>query len=289
MQATRFRAGAVFAVFALCALAGSPGCGNESRSRPSCVSCGGEGGEGGARDLAGAAGDATSSSGSSTLLPQGGAPAGTSGAATSAAGTDSHGGQGGAANGGAAGGEAGGTTNGEQLDLCKRLDQGAQDADAVASAYVGAVYRDCRVSWVVPRGQALADLVNRLVAFSYNLWGCERTLPVDEFGLVLGTPALSQGDLDVLLDHYLTAAQDTLDLSRDERETLLAALLRLAKPLIMDPSLEPSKSVCSDNTGGAGGGGFGGAAAGGAAPGGADAGGADAGATGGASGAGGLP
>lgn len=239
------------------------------------------GGEGGAGDVAGAAGDAASSSGSSTLLPQGGALAGTSGAATSGAGTGAHGGQGGAGNGGAAGGEAGATTvtSGEQLDLCKRLVHGSQDADTVASAYVGAVYRDCRVSWVVPRGQALADLVNQLVSFSYNLWGCERTLPVDDFGLVLGTPALSQGDLDVLLDHYLTAAQETLDLSREERETLLAALLRLAKPLMMDPSLEPSKSVCSDNTGGAGG-----VGSGGAAPGGADAGGAAA-----SSGAGGMP
>lgn len=169
------------------------------------------------------------------------------------------------------------TTEGEQLELCTRLAHGAQDADTVASAYVGTVYRDCRVSWVVPRGQALADLVNQLVGFSYNLWGCERTLPVEEFGLALETGVLSQGDVSLLIDHYLAAAQKTLDLSPEERETMQAALVRLSKPRIGDASLEPSKSVCVIDMGGAGGAG-GGA---GAASGGADASGPDAGGAGG--------
>lgn len=224
-------------------------------------------------------------------MPQAGAEAGTSSAgANSRAGADGGGGQGGAGNGGVAGGQAGSTgeTSGEQLELCTRLAHGSQDADAVASAYVGAVYRDCRVSWVVPRGQALADLVNQLVSFSYNLWGCERTLPVDQFGLVLGTPALSRGDVSVLIDQYLTAAQKTLDLSAEERETMQAALLRLAKPLNPSASDEPSRSACSENIGGAGGVSSGGAAAGGAATGGADAGGANAGGAN-AGGAGGTP
>jgi hypothetical protein len=118
----------------------------------------------------------------------------------------------------------------------------------------------------------LADLVNQLVSFSYNLWGCERTLPVDEFGLVLGTPALSQGDVNVLIEHYLAAAQKTLDLSLEERQTMQAALVRLSKPLIADAATEPSKSACSVGAGGAGG--VGGADAGGAAAGGAATGGA---------------
>jgi len=278
MQATRFRVAALLALFAL---AGSPGCGDDEPSSTSgCPDCGGEGGGG---DSAGVAGDTAGASGSATV-PQGGAEPGTSSAgATSRAGADGGGGQGGAGNGGVAGGEAGSTgeTSGEQLELCTRLAHGSQDADAVASAYVGAVYRDCRVSWVVPRGQALADLVNQLVSFSYNLWGCERTLPVDQFGLVLGTPALSRGDVSVLIDQYLTAAQKTLDLSPEERETMQAALLRLAKPLNPSASEEPSRSACSENTGGAGGVSSGGAAAGGAATGGADVGGANAGGAGG--------
>jgi hypothetical protein len=149
---------------------------------------------------------------------------------------------------------------GEQLDLCIRLAHGTQDADTVGSGFVGAVYRDCHVAWLVPRGQALADLVNQIVSFNYNFWGCEKTFPVDEFGLVLGRPALSQGDVDLLTGHYLTVAQRTLDLSAPERQTMLAALARLSKLVIVDNSLEPSKSACMVSMGGGGGmGGAGGA------------------------------
>ena len=142
---------------------------------------------------------------------------------------------------------------GEQLELCARLAHGTQDADTVGSGYVGAVYRDCHVAWLVPRGQALADLVNQLVSFNYNFWGCEKTFPVDEFGLVLGKPGLSRGDVDLLTGHYLSVAEKTLDLSAPERQTMQAALARLSKLVITDNSLEPSKPACPVSGGGAGG------------------------------------
>ncbi len=50
-------------------------------------------------------------------------------------------------------------------------------------------------------------------------------------------------------------AQAELDLSPLESEQMRAALERLAKPLVTDPSFEPSKSECSAGAGGAGAGG----------------------------------
>jgi len=280
MQATRLWAAACLAALVS---ASSPGCDdNDRRPTPSCVDCGGESGTNNGDGLGG---DTSNLSGSSTM-PNGGAGATSSNAgAPAGGGTAGHGGQQGSV-GGAAGaaGAAGGTADpgSEQLELCARLAQGAQDADAVARSYVTGVYADCRVGWLVPRGQALADLLNQLVGFSYNFWGCRATLPVDAFGLVLGTPALSQGDVNLLIDDYLLAAQNKLDLSPAERETMQAALIRLSKPLIAGASLEPSHANCPVPTGGAGGADAGGAGAGGVDVGGAGAGGAAANTTGGA-------
>lgn len=251
MRATRFLA-ACLPVFVLTVVSVA-GCDDaedaKHPSKPGCVDCSASGG-------AGSFGGQVFSGSGSSSPPNGGAIAAPSSAGTPGdRGEYSRGGQGGAGTAGAAGGEAGAMadTRGEQLQLCVRLPQGANNADTVASKYVGAIYRDCRVDWLVPLGQDLARLLNQLVSFSYNLWGCEKTAPVTQFGLVLGTPALSQGDVNVLIDHYLEVAQGTLDLSPLERQTLQAALVRLSKPLIVDPSLEPSKSACAASMGGAGG------------------------------------
>jgi hypothetical protein len=267
MQATRFWATAFLAVVVA---AGSPGCDHdEPPSRQSCANCGGAGGNPEGLGGAASAGEDSSPAGSSTL-PNGGVAAAANGGG--AAGVDSP--FGGSAGVGA-GGEGGAVIghNGEQLDICVRLAQAPLNATAVDMAYTKAVTLDCRVKWVMPRGQDLPVFQNQVLRFNYAFWGCPQWAPVETFGLVFGTPALSQGDVDLLIDHYLTAAQDTLDLSPLERETMQAALVRLSRPLIMDASLEPSQSRCLVNLGGAGG------------AGGADAGGAD---TGGAAGAGGA-
>lgn len=263
MQATRFRAAALLAVFVF---ASSPGCGDADQpSKPGCKDCGGEGGGG---DGAGLGGDPVSASGSSMQPSAGAGAAAIGGDAFGGTRTnEGGGGQGETAGAGAVGGEAGGGAgnDGEQLELCARLANGVQDADKATSYYSSALFSDCRVSWLLPRGQGLATLVNQLKRFNYQFWGCPQTPPVYTFALVLGTPALSQGDADLLIDHYLAAAQSAVDLTVIERQTMQAALTRLSKPLIVDPSPEPSQPACE--TGGAGGAG-GAAGAGGASVGG---------------------
>ena len=247
MQATRLW---VVVCLAASVSASSPGCGEQERTPgPSCVDCGGESGN---NDGAGLGGDASNVSGSSTLTNGG------KGGTPSHAGTSTGGGS--AGRGGqqssGQGGEGGAVTNpsSEQLELCGRLAKGSESADTVTRGYVTRVLSDCRLDWLFPH-QELSDLANRVLGFSYNFWGCPKTLPVSEFGLVLGTPQLSQGDVNLLIDHYLDAAQKNLDLSPLERETMQAALIRLSKPLIADASLEPSKPNCPVPMGGAGAGG----------------------------------
>lgn len=202
------------------------------------------------------------------MQPGGGAGASAGGAAPGSGGTsDLVGGEGGSTAGaGAVGGEGGGGASsgddGEQLQICARLANGADDAFTVQSEYTSAFYEDCRVRWLFPSGQAFLDLANQLRRFSFQFWGCPGTPRVYTFALVSGTPALSQGDANLLIDHYLVAAQAAVDLTSLERQDMQAALARLSKPLIVDPSLEPSKPACA--TGEAGSGGAGGVDAGGA-------------------------
>jgi hypothetical protein len=263
MQATRFRAAALFAVSVA---ASAPGCGDgDVPSQAPCKHCGGEGGSPDGSGGAGLGGDDSNASGSATLPNGGAAAAANVGGAAGEAGADTHtGGSGGTSAGGEGGG--GGTVGDgrEQLELCVRLAQPGPNATAVDMAYTTAVTLDCRVKWIMPKGQDLADFQNQVLRFNYAFWGCPQWPPVDAFALVFGMPTLSQGDANLLIGHYLKAAQDKLDLSPVERETMQAALVRLSKPLIMDASLEPSKSVCPVNMGGTGGADAGGAGAGGA-------------------------
>jgi hypothetical protein len=132
-------------------------------------------------------------------------------------------------------------------------------ADNVGRAYGKAVYADCRLRWVIPLEQEpLIDFKNRLVIWSLDLWGCQGD-PVTDLALVYGTPPLSPGDVTLLIDHYMTAAQNELDLSRDEFDELQAALHRLAAPLIVGTSTEPSNPQCMESGGAGGGGGAAGA------------------------------
>jgi hypothetical protein len=273
MQATWLRVVGVLVVLALAGV-GAPGCGKDKRSsKPTCHDCGGEGGSG---DGAGVGGNTVSASGSS-MQPNGGVGAAANGGdAPGGTGTSEAGGaQGGTGGAGAVGGEAGGgassADDGEQLQICVRLANGADEALTVQRDYTSALYEDCRVRWLFPSGQAYIDLVNQVRRFNFQFWGCPATPRVYAFALVSGTPALSQGDANLLIDHYLVTAQAALDLTAGERKDMQAALARLSKPLIVDSSLAPSKPACA--TGGTGSGGSAGTA------------GVDAGGSGGASGA----
>lgn len=156
--------------------------------------------------------------------------------------------------GGALGSGGSGATppTGEQLGLCARITGRVGHADAQSRAFATAVFTDCRIKWIVPLKPDLDEYRQQLVVWDLEFWGCQGS-PVDDFGLVWGTPALSAGDAKLLIEHYLTTVNTELQLSTDERVEMKAALDRLAEQLISSPSEEPSQSSCVDNTGGAGG------------------------------------
>ncbi|MDF3066849.1 MAG: hypothetical protein K0R38_2450 [Polyangiaceae bacterium] len=164
------------------------------------------------------------------------------------------------------GGEAGAApvpSLGEELSFCPRLTGLSKLSLAVEEAYIGVAIVDCRIAWVVPRRQDLIDMRNELITWNRRFWGCEG-LPVTTFPLVWGTPALSQGDATIAMELYLAASKKELALSRVEYEEMEAALARLAKPLVQDPSTDPSKPSCNPS-GGGGEGGVGGGGTGGGA------------------------
>lgn len=207
MQRTRF-----WALVCVGAIAPwtSLSCGSEEgTSSPSAVDDGGEAGERPSA-FAGNAGDAAAVSGGNS----GGAPGGGSraaGGAQSTGGQRDGGGDGGALGLAGAGGSASITLEGEQLELCARLTGNVDHAYNVGTAFGKATHADCRVKWVIPRMQGpLVDYKNELVIWSLELWGCQGT-PVDTFALVHGTPTLSPGDVTLLTDHYMAAAQNELD------------------------------------------------------------------------------
>lgn len=142
---------------------------------------------------------------------------------------------------------------GEQLVLCTRITGKIGHVSTQSKAFATALFADCRIKWVVPLKPDLDEYRQQLVDWSYDFWGCEPASPVADFGLVYGTPALSVGDANLLIEHYLTTVDTEVQLSTDERTEMKAALDRLAKPLISSPSEEPSQSSCVANTGGAGG------------------------------------
>ncbi|MES1188427.1 MAG: hypothetical protein ABUL60_31720, partial [Myxococcales bacterium] len=191
-------------------------CGTDEATTPSSVLDGA--GEGGVSSVpagnGGQAGDGRSGSqaggGSSSQGGQGAA----GGTSTPTAGAGGEQGLAGAGGGGPP------TADGEQLELCARLSSLVVHADNVGRAYGKAVYADCRLRWVIPLEQEpLIEFKNRLVIWSLDLWGCQGA-PVTDLALVYGTPPLSPGDVRLLIDHYMTAAQNELDLSRDEFDEL---------------------------------------------------------------------
>ncbi len=159
-------------------------------------------------------------------------------------------------------GDGGGTQVldlGEQLGFCGRLTGISEHARAVQALYVTAALLDCRVTRLMPHVQApLTALRNEINSWSRSFWGCDEKR-VDTFPLVPSGTVLTQGDANVLMDLYVEACQRDLALSPLERTDMLAALSRLAEPLIRDSSIELSQPACdAGGAGGAGGNGNGG-------------------------------
>ena len=152
---------------------------------------------------------------------------------------------GGGADGLGGGGVGGATPVGgdEMLELCARLNMKVERARAVAIAFNKAAYGDCDMYWTqrlaVDAGER-DDFLNALATWSYNLWGCG-VVPVSNFPLIYGEPPISAGDAQRLIEIYVRAVDDNVELSPGEDTELRAALGRLSLTLVDDPSLEPSK------------------------------------------------
>lgn len=200
------------------------------------------------------AGEATGGNGEGGKgLPEGGTQTVQPGA-----GTSNQGGTVGAGAGNTPGGAGGGPPDGpvlEELSVCDRLLRVQEKNRAQTDVFERNVYLDCRVKWL-PRlyidAHAAEDYRNALEDWNDRFWGC-RDLPVDDFLLVWGTPPISQGDADIVIEHYMVAAIEHLQLTQKEEDEMRAALQRLATVVITSPSLEPSQSGCVDPNGGAGG------------------------------------
>lgn len=173
------------------------------------------------------------------------------------------------------GGESGNAGEGpvgpvmEELSLCDRLTGTSILTTEVSWAFEALVYADCQLNWLNQlyldfKPNKRDEYLNALRPWNLRFWGCQDQ-PVGDFPLVFGTPPLSQGDADLLVDYYVQAAIAKIGLSTTEEEEMRSALARLAVQLVVDASSEPSKPNCEDpNAGGAGGTGSGGAPSGGA-------------------------
>ena len=157
------------------------------------------------------------------------------------------------------GGEGGGPPDGpisEELTLCDRLTKLTENSRLTTLAFEKLAYADCRIKWL---NRLYIDeherdtYLNDLIPWNLQFWGCQSS-PVDDFPLVWGTPAISQGDADIVIDHYLEAATEQLQLTKNEQGEMRAALERLATTIVVSESTQPSQPACdAPNTGGAGG------------------------------------
>lgn len=156
---------------------------------------------------------------------------------------------------GAAG--AGGAPEGsslEQLSFCARLDRLSIHSNNVVVYFDIAVYNDPCVDWVTTLHgtEHHSDFLNNLAVWNLRFWGCFAE-GVSNFGLIYEPAPLSQGDAELLIDHYLRAATTELQLSSAEDAEMRAALERLARTVVVDPSSLPSHVDCLSGAGGAGG------------------------------------
>jgi hypothetical protein len=253
MQATRFgllARGLAFLTIAFASCSDGDEAVGDRRGgagEPSCTACGGETAEGG--------NGPSSSGGPQTIQPLGGSTAAGSGGTSAGAGKTP-------------GGEGGGPPDEprfEELSLCDRLSQVPAKNLSTTKMFELGVYTDCRIDWLAHLyvdAKRRDDYLNDLLTWNQKFWGCQE-VPVEDFLLVWGTPALSQGDANLVIDYYVAAAIEHLELIPREEQEMREALARLSTQVITSSSLEPSKPSCTDANGGAGGqGGLGGATSG---------------------------
>jgi hypothetical protein len=254
-------------------------CGEQDTpTRPTALigGAGGEAGEpaGGASPEAAAGGPPSAQAGDSTAggmsTLQGGAPssAGAGQGPTNDAGMPP-------VPGGGAGGMPGGDLGVEQLALCGRLNQRAVLSSRFVSNFDFVVYWDACIGWTTKLyevEQAQGDYLNQLSAWNQRFWGCTE-MGAEGFALLWKQPdVLTAGDANRLIARYISVLNAELEalgqstLSPNEEMEMRAALERLSKSMVTDPTLDYSHPECLNppvGEGGAGGEGGGGGGAGG--------------------------
>ncbi|HKY36441.1 MAG TPA: hypothetical protein VJN18_10905 [Polyangiaceae bacterium] len=151
----------------------------------------------------------------------------------------------------------------ERLSFGLRIPEPFEKSEDVTIGYTQAVFDDCRTKWVTKLFLDKDEqplFLNNLIDWNLDFWGCTLAAPpVSTFALIHEPAPLSAGDAALLIEHYITVATAELTLSPLEITEMRGALERLSRPLIVDPTAEPSQPDCGD-PGSAGAGGAPGAA-----------------------------
>lgn len=171
---------------------------------------------------------------------------------------------------GGAGGVPGGSGV-ERLAICGRFIQESILASRFALTFDKAVFRDPCLGWSTALYEVTQERDEYLAAlstWSHTFWGC-KDAGVAGFALLWKQPdMLTAGDAERLIDYYILVLNYELNalnqavLSSSEEMEMRAALERLSKTMVTNPTLELSHPEClppPDGEGGAGGDGAGGA------------------------------
>jgi hypothetical protein len=163
----------------------------------------------------------------------------------------------------AARGDGSGGSSGASTGFCARLTSATSLAGSVALDFdILTANTDCRVAgipWLyvyTPDGtyQRVAFL-NELATFNRALWGCSSRPPTQfslfyEQGLSVDTRPITTGDVNALIEDYMTVATRDLHLSPREATAVEAKLVELSKGVITLDTNDFSRSNCVGGAGG---------------------------------------
>jgi hypothetical protein len=213
---------------------------------------GGKGGTGGSGTGGGDGGDAGQGA-SDGSGESGGAPAAAAGGSSGLGGTSGD---------TSLAGAGGGPPDPEQLDICLRLGDTTSLSLSLSLKFEKKVIADCRVNWVTylyyDSSKGLndrADFLQQLLQFNLSVWGCPLAAKPDSFDLIYLPAPLSGLDASTLIDEYVAASDEVVNLSDSEASELRTLLGNLSELLLIEPDPgDFSDSRCPTGGGGEGGG-----------------------------------
>lgn len=140
-----------------------------------------------------------------------------------------------------------------RLELCRRLPAPQQKSQEVVLAYRRHVYQDCRAQrMILENGSEVYVFLNTLNAWTFAIWGCT-SAAASGFGPLRDGFTVTVADLVLLSQLYVTATDQVIELSVQERVELRDALERLAAAVPVAAGVHHQLAVCEDGVAGAGG------------------------------------